>query len=110
MDEIRTVVGHKGEFVFDGPLRQRAIGRAAQAEVADVRCVEARGPSQLHERLMQALVNQESHAFASRLLNWKTFLPRGFIPCHGRRPGRPRRGNARMYNGAMATFSGSSAG
>src|ERR1017187_2269516 len=32
MDEIRTVVGHKGEFVFDGPLRQRPIGRAAQAE------------------------------------------------------------------------------
>src|SRR2546422_4974099 len=69
-----------------------------------MRCVKARSMGQPYQRLMKAFINQEPHAVVSRALSWKDRLPRGFFPRQGRL-GRPRRGNARMYNGAMAIFS-----
>jgi hypothetical protein len=54
---------------------------------------------------MQALIDQEPQALPIRALSRKDFLPRAFLPCQGRRLGRPRLGNARMYSGAMAIFS-----
>ena len=110
LDEIGTVIGHEREFVFDDPLSRYPVGLAAQAKVIDVRCVDAKSVGQPHEGLMQTLVfsgprttdtnglcaSQKSHGTWSRELSGKDFNPRGFLPCQGRRAGRPRRGKARM--------------
>jgi hypothetical protein len=51
------------------------------------------------------VLGEEPHALLSRLLTGKDFLPRAFLPCQGRRLGRPRRGNARIDSGAIVTLS-----
>jgi hypothetical protein len=99
--EVRPVIGDKREVVFDDSFRQHPVRPAAQAEMVGMHCFKARGVGQSYQRLMEALVNQEPHA-VSRLLSGMDLLPRGCFPCQGRRLGRPRRGNACMYNGAMA--------
>ena len=73
--------------------------------MVDVGCFETGAMSDFNQRLMQAFVDQEPHALLSRELSGKDFQPRAFFPCQGRRLGRPRRGNARMYSGAISIFS-----
>ena len=79
-----------------------------QAKVFGVRCFKSRGMGDLYQRFVKALVDQESRAAVSRLLSENDLLPRGLFPCQGRRLGRPRRGNARIYSGAIEIFSRSS--
>jgi hypothetical protein len=70
-----------------------------------VGCFETDAMSDSKQRLTQAFVAEEPHSLLSRELSEKVFRPRVFFPCPGRRLGRPRRGNARMYSGAMAIIS-----
>src|SRR5438309_7794588 len=104
-DEVHAVVRDEREFTLDDSLGQFPVWLAAQAKVIDVVCLKTGAMSDSNQRLMQAFVDQEPHALLSRELSGKDFRPRAFFPCQGRRPGRPRRGNARMYSGAMAIFS-----
>ena len=104
-EEVHTIVCDEREFVFDDPLGQRPVRLAAQAEVIDVGCLETGGMGQPDQRLMQALVDQEPRTLPRRALSRKDFVPRAFFPRQGRRLGRPRLGNARMYSGAMPIFS-----
>lgn len=62
LDEIRTIIGDEYEFVLNASLRQFPVGPAVQAEMVDVRCFKARGMGQIHQRRMEALVNEKPHA------------------------------------------------
>ena len=105
LQEIHAVVRDERELVLDDPLGQFPVRLATQTEVVDVHCFKTSGMSDSNQRFMQAFVDEEPHASLNRELSAKDLLPRAFFPCQGRRLGRPRRGNARMYSGAMATFS-----
>ena len=102
--EVYAVVGDEGEFVCGNPLGQNPVRLPAQTEVIDMGGLETSGMSDFNQRLVQAFVDQEPHV-VSRVRNGKDFRPVTFFPCKRRRLGRPRRGNACMYIGAIPIFS-----
>jgi len=104
-DEIRAVIGDERGLVLHDPFSQRPVRLAAQAKVIDVIRQETSGVRDSNQRLVQTLVDEESHALLSRVLNVVDFRPLTLFLFHGRRLGRPRRGNARTYKGAIAIFS-----
>lgn len=104
-NEIDSVVGDECEFIFCDPLGQFPVRLAIQAKVIDVGCFETGAMSDSDQRVMQAFVDQDPHALLSREFSAKDFLPRAFFPRQGRLLGRPLRGKARMYSGAMAILS-----
>jgi len=104
-NEVDAVVRDEREFILDDTLGQLPVRLAAQTDMVDMGRLESGAMSDFDQRLMQAFVDQKPHALLSRVLSGKDFRPRAFFSCQGRRLGRPRRGNARMYSGAMAIVS-----
>ncbi len=104
-NKIDAVVRDERELIFDDSVGELPVRLAAQPEMVDVACFESGAMSDTDQRLMQAFVDQEPHALLSRVPSGNDFRPLAFFPCQGRRLGRPRRGNARMYSGAIAIFS-----
>lgn len=104
-NKIHAVVRDEREFTLDDSIGQFPVRLAVQTYVVDLQCLETSGMSDSNQRLMQTFVDQKSHALLSRVLSENDFRAAALFRCHGRELGRPRRGNARIYRGAMAIFS-----
>lgn len=101
-DEILAIVRHERPLFSRDSLGETPIRPATEAEVIDMCSGKACVLSDSNQRQMETLVYEKPQTCPNRDVSEVPATAITLPLRDRRRAGRPRRGNARMYNGAIA--------